>query len=212
QAQDARLAAMVRSLAYSRRAAAGGRMPLGRMPFGGGGGYGSGGGGLPYSGLSGLSSLGGLGGGRSRNPRTMLASSVDWLNGNDVPGEPGQGAAKAALSKLGRPYVWGARGPNAFDCSGLTQWAWRQAGVDIGPNTYSQIKDGVPVSPRDIRAGDLIFPLQYFGEGGVAGPGHVMMAINDQECVHAPTTGDVVKIAPMPGRFIARRPVRVAEI
>jgi hypothetical protein len=178
---------------------------MGGMPFGGGG-LGGGGGGSPFSGLSGLSGLSGIGGG-GRNPRTALMSKVDWTNGGG-PGEPGQGAAQAALSKLGAPYVWGAKGPRSFDCSGLTQWAWRQAGVNIGGDTYSQIRDGVPVPPGQVRAGDLIFPLQYFGEGRAAGPGHVMMAINDHQCVHAPTTGDVVRIAPMPGRYVARRPVR----
>lgn len=211
KAQDARLAAMVRSLAYSRRG--GGGMPMGGMPFGGGGGGfggGSGGGGGPLSGLSGLSSLTGLGG--SRNPRTTLASNVGFGSGaNDVPGEPGQGAVKAALSKLGRPYVWGAKGPSVFDCSGLTQWAWSQAGVKLGGDTYAQIKEGIPVAPGQVRPGDLIFPLDSFGEGGRSGPGHVQMAISGTQVVHAPTSGDVVKISPMPGRFIARRPVRLAE-
>ncbi len=106
-------------------------MPMGAMPGGGiGGGFG-GGGGSPMSGLSGLSSLAGLGGGR--NPRTALASNIDWSHGGaSAAGGPGDGAVKAALSKLGRPYVWGAKGPSSFDCSGLTQWAWRQAGVNLG--------------------------------------------------------------------------------
>jgi peptidoglycan DL-endopeptidase CwlO len=200
EVRDARLAAAVRSLAYSRRAGGGG-MPMGGMPFGG---FGSGGGGCG-SPMSGLSGLGGLGGG-GRNPGTMLASNVDWLNrAGGVPGEPGQGAVKAALSKLGRPYVWGAKGPSVFDCSGLTQWAWRQAGVQIGNDTYSQIKEGIPVPPGQVRAGDLIFPLDSFGAGG---PGHVQLAISADEVVHAPHTGDVVRVAPMPGRYIARRPVR----
>jgi peptidoglycan DL-endopeptidase CwlO len=209
KAQDARLASMVRSLMYSRRS--GGGMPMGGMPSGGmGGGFG-GGGGSPMSGLSGLSSLAGLG---SRNPRTALASNVDWTHGGAgaVPGGPAEGAVKAALSKLGRPYVWGAKGPNNFDCSGLTQWAWNQAGVKIGGDTYSQIKEGLPVPPGQVRAGDLIFPLDSFGEGGTPGPGHVQMAISNNQVVHAPHTGDVVRVAPMPGRFIARRPVRLAEV
>ena len=104
--------------------------------------------------------------------------------------------------------MWGAKGPNSFDCSGLTQWAWRQAGVQLGNDTYSQIKEGVAVPPGQVRAGDLIFPLDAFGEGGRGGPGHVQLAISDHQVVHAPTSGDVVKVAPLPGRYIARRPVR----
>ena len=57
-------------------------------------------------------------------------------------GPAAQQAVKAALTKLGTPYVWGAKGPNNFDCSGLTLWAYRQAGITLGPDTYTQIKDG----------------------------------------------------------------------
>ena len=72
-------------------------------------------------------------------------------------------AVKAALTKQGTPYVWGAKGPKVFDCSGLTQWAWGQAGVTIGPDTYTQVKQGVPVAPGDVQAGDLIFPKVLVG-------------------------------------------------
>jgi cell wall-associated NlpC family hydrolase len=142
-------------------------------------------------------------------PPTMLASKVEH-RAADIPDGPGDAAARAALSRLGRPYVWGAKGPSTFDCSGLTQWAWRQAGVSLGGDTYSQIAQGVPVRPDQVRAGDLIFPLDNFGEGGRSGPGHVQLAISGTQVVHAPTTGDVVRVAPMPARFIARRPVPAA--
>ena len=135
----------------------------------------------------------------------MLAADV---TPGAASGAPGQGAARSALSKLGRPYVWGAKGPNVFDCSGLTQWAWRQAGVNLGNDTYTQIRQGIPVAPGQVRAGDLIFPLDSFGEAGRSGPGHVQLAISPTQVVHAPQTGDVVRVAPMPERFIARRPVR----
>ena len=55
-------------------------------------------------------------------------------------------AATAALSKRGAPYVWGAKGPTAFDCSGLTSWAWAQAGYNIGPSTYNQAYAGTAIS------------------------------------------------------------------
>ena len=205
-ARDARLAAELRSLAHSRRAGRGGGLPIGAMPFGGSGfGSGVGGSGVPPSGWSGLRRFGGAG----RDPRTTLASHVDWFHRDgDGPGGPGQGAAQTALSKLGRPYAWGAKGPSAFDCSGLTQWAWRQAGVALGGDTYAQLGNGIPVPAGQVRAGDLIFPLDAFGEGGRPGPGHVQLAISDTEVVHAPHTGDVVRVAPMPGRYVARRPVR----
>jgi peptidoglycan DL-endopeptidase CwlO len=204
RARDARLAAAVRALAYSRGAGGGGSpwsaLPVGAAGFGKAGGSPLSG----WSGLSGLASLGYGGGGRNRR-----AALVNWDSApGRVPGEPGEGAAKAALSRLGCPYVWGAKGPSRFDCSGLTQWAWRQAGVLLGNDTHAQITEGVAVPPGQVRAGDLIFPVDAFGEGGRSGPGHVQLAISDHQVVHAPTAGDVVRIAPMPGRYIARRPVR----
>lgn len=79
--------------------------------------------------------------------------------------------------------MWGAKGPSVFDCSGFTQWAWAQAGVKIGPDTCTQIKEGIPVPRGQVRAGDLIFPLNSFGSGGKPGPGHVQIAISDTQVV-----------------------------
>jgi len=193
RARDARMAALLRSMAYSARPSAG----VGRgIPFAGGG--------------LGARSNGGAGGGglssMDRRPHTMLASHVD-RRAEAVPGGPGGVAATAALSKQGTPYVWGAKGPDRFDCSGLTQWAWAQAGVRLGPDTYSQVIQGVPVAPGDVRAGDLIFPKDDFDSRG---PGHVQLAISPTQVVHAPQTGDVVRIAPMPSAYVARRPVPTA--
>ncbi len=187
--RDARMAALLRSMAYSARAGGAGS----GIPFTGGG-------------LSAGRNAGTGGGGPSsmdRRPHTMLASRVD-RRAEAVPGDPGGVAAAAALSKQGTPYVWGAKGPDRFDCSGLTQWAWAQAGVRLGPDTYSQVSQGVPVAPGDVRAGDLIFPKDDFDSRG---PGHVQLAISPTQVVHAPQTGDVVRIAPMPSAYVARRPV-----
>jgi peptidoglycan DL-endopeptidase CwlO len=118
-----------------------------------------------------------------------------------------QTAVRAALSKLGRPYVWGAKGPDAFDCSGLVRWAWAQAGVTLGADTYTQIEQGVPVAPGDVQPGDLIFPTNSFGEGGQPGPGHVMLAISPTACVEAQQTGVPVKLSPKPSAYVARRPL-----
>ena len=178
---------------------AGSRMGGGMSPMMGGGMGGMspmslGGGGMP--GIPNLSALTGLAG---RGFPTAPSAS------RSVGGGPlAQMAVKAALTKQGTPYVWGAKGPKVFDCSGLTQWAWGQAGVTIGPDTYTQVKQGVPVAPCDVQAGDLIFPKYSWDSQG---PGHVQLAISPTEVVHAPQTGDVARIAPMPKDFIARRPV-----
>jgi peptidoglycan DL-endopeptidase CwlO len=196
RARDRRLAAAVQSLRYARQAA-GGVMPGGAASFGG-----RGSGGSPFSVLSGLPVVVGA----SRPGRDQQAALVDWRGDpRGVAVEPGIDAAKAALSKRGCPYVWGAKGPNRFDCSGLTQWAWHQAGVTLGADTYTQIKEGIAVPAGQVRPGDLIFPLDSFGR---AGPGHVQLAISDHQVVHAPTPGDVVRITAMPTRYIARRPLR----
>lgn len=106
---------------------------------------------------------------------------------------PGLRAVRAALSKVGTPYVWGAKGPDRFDCSGLTQWAWKQAGYKIGEDTYRQINEGRPVT--DVQPGDLLFPWR----------GHVLMAISPTEAVEAPARGLTVRVRPLPDKFIARR-------
>lgn len=113
-------------------------------------------------------------------------------------------AVKAALAELGVRYQWGAKNPTAggVDCSGLTQWAWRQAGVRIGEDTYAQVRQGTPVAPKDVRPADLIFPTAAFNSRG---PGHVQLAIGDGKVIEAPGRGMTVRIVPLPTSFIARR-------
>lgn len=106
-------------------------------------------------------------------------------------------AVRAALSRLGAPYVWGARGPNRFDCSGLVQWAYAQAGVPIRRTTYEQIVDGLAVPRSQVRPGDLVFPHS----------GHVQMAIGRGLVVEAPHAGAVVRISPLGEGVAIRRPV-----
>ncbi|WP_243639125.1 C40 family peptidase [Streptacidiphilus pinicola] len=94
-------------------------------------------------------------------------------------------AFAAAQTKLGSPYVYGATGPDSFDCSGLTQWAYAQAGVSLGRTTYDQINDGTPVSSTaDLQVGDLIF---------FNGDSHVGIYAGNGMVLHAPHTGTVVK-------------------
>ena len=109
-------------------------------------------------------------------------------------------AVKAALSKLGTEYLWNNKGPDRFDCSGLTQWSWRQAGINLGPDTYTQILQNIPIT--DIRPGDLIFPT---AEIGARGPGHVQLAIGDGKVVEAPGRGMTVRVVALPPTYVARR-------
>lgn len=108
-------------------------------------------------------------------------------------------AVAVALAQVGKPYVWGAKGPNAFDCSGLVQWAWRQAGVQLEPGTYGQVRQGHPVPTP--QPGDLVFPA---AEMGPRGPGHVVLAISTTQAVEAPGRGMTVRVIPMPPGVVRR--------
>jgi peptidoglycan DL-endopeptidase CwlO len=106
-------------------------------------------------------------------------------------------AVRAALSRLGRPYVWGATGPDQFDCSGLTQWSYARAGIHLDRTTYQQIYDGVPIPRSHVRPGDLVFPTA----------GHVQLAIGNNLVVEAPEPGATVRISPLGAGVQIRRPV-----
>lgn len=92
----------------------------------------------------------------------------------------------AAKTQIGVPYVWGGTSPGVgLDCSGFTQWAYKQVGVNLPRTTYDQINVGTPIyNQSEVKAGDLIFPHT----------GHVGIAISSTEMIHAPQTGEVVKI------------------
>jgi cell wall-associated NlpC family hydrolase len=106
-------------------------------------------------------------------------------------------AVRAALSRLGRPYVWGATGPDQFDCSGLVQWSYAQAGIHLDRTTYQQINDGVPVPRSQVRPGDLVFPHA----------GHVQLAIGNNLVIEAPYPGAAVRISPLGSNIAIRRPL-----
>lgn len=95
-----------------------------------------------------------------------------------------------ASNFLGTPYVWGGTTPvPGFDCSGFMQYVYAHFGVSIGRTTYDQINDGVQVSKNDLQPGDLIF------FGTFDNPHHVGMYIGNGAYIHAPHTGDVIKIS-----------------
>jgi cell wall-associated NlpC family hydrolase len=107
----------------------------------------------------------------------------------------GDVAANWALSQLGKPYVWAADGPDTYDCSGLTMRAWEQVGVRIDHWTGTQWTSGPHVPLDQLHRGDLLF----FGYVS-ADPGtihHVGMYVGDGLMVHAPQTGDVVRVESM---------------
>ena len=96
------------------------------------------------------------------------------------------GVVGIAMSQLGTPYVWGGAAPGGFDCSGLVMWAYAQVGVSLPHSSYALYGMGVPVSRDQLQPGDLVF---------FDGLGHVGIYIGGGEFIHAPHTGDVVKIS-----------------
>jgi cell wall-associated NlpC family hydrolase len=98
-------------------------------------------------------------------------------------------AVSYAYSKLGSPYVWGATGPNAFDCSGLVQAAYRSAGVELPRTTYAQIGAGRRVSRAELLPGDLVFFYSAIS--------HVGIYIGNGQMIHAPNPSAPVRVAPL---------------
>lgn len=94
-----------------------------------------------------------------------------------------------ACAQLGDPYRWAGDGPSNFDCSGLTMMAWKQAGVSLPHSSQMQATYGTKVSMDELQPGDLVFFRKSLG--------HVGIYIGKGLMLHAPQTGDVVKIAPM---------------
>ena len=98
-----------------------------------------------------------------------------------------QTAVSTAMAQIGDPYVWGAGGPNAFDCSGLTQYAYAAAGISLPHSSRMQSTMGVPVSRSALQPGDLLFFYSPVS--------HVGMYIGNGQMVHASTSGVPVKTA-----------------
>lgn len=101
----------------------------------------------------------------------------------------GAKAVAFARAQLGKPYVWGAAGPNSYDCSGLTQAAWRAAGITLPRTTWDQVKAGPRVATKSLRPGDLVF---YYGDIS-----HVGIYVGGGRMIHAPRPGAHVREDPV---------------
>jgi cell wall-associated NlpC family hydrolase len=107
----------------------------------------------------------------------------------EAPNSRASTAIAYAYEKLGSPYVWGATGPDAFDCSGLMQAAYRAAGISLPRTTYAQINAGQRVSRSELRPGDLVF---FY-----SGISHVGLYVGNGQMVHAPNPSAPVRLAPI---------------
>jgi peptidoglycan DL-endopeptidase CwlO len=117
---------------------------------------------------------------------------------------PNQAVATAiafAEQQLGKPYLWGGTGPDAFDCSGLVMMAYRTAGIDIARTSEQQWATEVRIAPSQAQPGDLVF---FAGADGTpTSPGHVGLVIGDGKMIEAYATGFPIRVA----TYTARDPV-----
>ncbi|MGW4472257.1 C40 family peptidase [Nonomuraea sp. NPDC004354] len=136
------------------------------------------------------------------NPVLAAPKKVtQWSSGSFMTAAQLTTALQAGAGKLGRPYVWGAEGPDTFDCSGLVQWAFAQAGVRMPRVTHQQWVTGPQVPLAQAQPGDLIF-----WRSDPTNPGyisHVAIYWGNGKVLQAPRTGDVVKISPLSTRNLA---------
>jgi peptidoglycan DL-endopeptidase CwlO len=102
------------------------------------------------------------------------------------------GVVGIAMQYLGTPYVWGGASPSGFDCSGFVMYVYAQVGVSLPHSSYAQYGAGVSVSMSELQPGDLVF---FYGLG------HVGIYIGGGNFIHAPHTGDVVKISSLSGSY-----------
>jgi cell wall-associated NlpC family hydrolase len=123
-------------------------------------------------------------------PAASRATRVPAAPAVAAPAVASSGAAQAvvntAMAQLGDPYVWAAAGPDAFDCSGLTQFAYAAAGFSLPHSSSAQAQMGRAVSRDQLQPGDLI--------GFYSPVSHIGIYIGNGQMVHAPTSGDVVKV------------------
>ena len=101
----------------------------------------------------------------------------------------GQAVVDAGETKLGAPYVYAAGGPNSFDCSGFTRWAWMQLGVQLPHNSGAQWAAVERIALDQLEPGDLVF--NWGGGGGP--PGHVGIYVGDGMMIHSPNSSGVVR-------------------
>ncbi|MFJ4619205.1 NlpC/P60 family protein [Streptomyces sp. NPDC088812] len=139
-----------------------------------------------------LTDTGDAAGGTRASRSSAGARATLQAPGSTTTAAPTSRAAAAvsyAYAKLGSPYVWGATGPNAFDCSGLVLAAYRSAGVSLPRTTYAQIDAGRRVSRSELLPGDLVF---FY-----SGITHVGIYVGSGRMIHAPNPSAPVRVAPL---------------
>lgn len=117
-----------------------------------------------------------------------LSVKVNAVYGGAASNNYGNSVLSAAYSRLGCPYVWGADGPNSFDCSGFVKWCYSRVGISLPHSSSAQKNAGTQISISQAQPGDILWKS-----------GHVGIYIGNGQYIHAPRTGDVVKISSVSG-------------
>ncbi|MBU3111505.1 C40 family peptidase [Clostridium lacusfryxellense] len=142
-----------------------------------------------------LSELGGngyLAASQTSNTKVSITGSASRYTPSRGSAAVSDNAVIAYASKfLGTPYLWGGTSPSGFDCSGFTQYVYAHFGISLGRTTFDQIKNGVQVSRGNLQTGDLVF------FGTFQDPHHMGIYVGNNTYIHAPRTGDVLKVSPM---------------
>ncbi|OIJ99114.1 C40 family peptidase [Streptomyces colonosanans] len=134
-----------------------------------------------------ITEAGGAGRASQSTPRDL--GSVTAVATAEAPNARAAAAVAYAYGKLGSPYIWGATGPTAFDCSGLVLAAYRSAGISLPRTTYAQIGAGHRISRSELRPGDLVF---FY-----SGVSHVGLYVGNGQMIHAPNPSAPVRLAPV---------------
>jgi peptidoglycan DL-endopeptidase CwlO len=123
--------------------------------------------------------------------RSRLGDGASAGGGGNPAGHAG-GVVGIAMRYLGVPYVWGGASPSGFDCSGFSMYVFAQVGISLPHNAAMQYGMGSPVGRQFLQPGDLVF---------FNGLGHMGIYIGGNQMIHAPHTGDVVKISSLTGWY-----------
>ena len=134
---------------------------------------------------------------RGGEPAPANPATIDPTTGGPVLHGDARSVVQFALAQLGKPYQWGAAGPDAYDCSGLTLAAYASIGVRLPHYATYQAGYGKPIDwhHQPIHPGDLLF---LRGGAPTHDYGHVGIALNTHQWINAPQAGDLVQIAPLP--------------
>jgi peptidoglycan DL-endopeptidase CwlO len=199
KAQNRLLATRLRQLAAAYRMTAAPSSLSRSMPMGGAGSA------MPNLGAFAggpMSALSGFGRGGPHPQQSTNAEMTSFLGRDQGASGPAALAVRYAKTKLGLPYVWGAQGPGAYDCSGLVLDSYRHAGISLPRTTYDLIGIGTPVPRSEVREGDLV--LSNFSAPGR--PEHVQLAVSPTMVIEAPTPGGHVQYSSIPqGHIVVKR-------